>query len=89
MFLFHTALPLGMLALTAGTALYLWSVRNNGEGVGLAKFIGIFVMIFSIGSIICTIYYGGIYWSKGYFQSPTGINGMMQTQGKSLTTYQP
>lgn len=84
MFLFHAAYSLGMIALTTGTALYIWSARNSGAGVGLAKLIGILVIIFSIGSTLCTVYYGIKYWSQGYFENPIGMHGLMQMQDKSM-----
>lgn len=77
MFLFHTAFSLGMIALTSGTALYAWSVRNQGPATGLAKFIGALVIIFSIISTLCTVYYGVKYWQAGYFQMPMAMNGMI------------
>lgn len=83
MFLFHAAYSLGMIALTAGTALYVWSARNSGAGVGLAKLIGILVIIFSIGSTLCTSYYGIKYWSQGYFQSPMEMHGMMNNKNNT------
>lgn len=78
MFLFHAAFSLGMVALTGGTALYVWSARNGGTGSGFAKLIGILVIIFSITSTICTSYYGIMYWREGYFKSPMAMHGMMQ-----------
>ena len=73
MFLFHAAYSLGLIALTAGTALYIWSARNSGAGVGLAKLIGVIVIIFAIGSTLCAAYFGIQYWTQGYFQSPMGM----------------
>jgi hypothetical protein len=46
MFPFHAAFSLGMISLTAGTALYAWSSsRPEDAGMGFAKFIGILVII--------------------------------------------
>lgn len=83
MFLFHVAYSLGMIAVSAGTALYVWSARNNGAGVGLAKLIGILVVIFSIVSTLCTSYYGVKYWQAGYFQSPMEVHGMMNNKNNT------
>lgn len=84
MFMFHIAFSLGLIALTAGTTLYIWSSRNSGIGSGFAKLIGILVIIFSISSTLCTAYYGVKYWSQGYFESPMAMHGMMQMQDKSM-----
>lgn len=65
MFLFHMAFSLDMMALVSGTALYIWSARNEGPGVGLAKLLGTLVILFSLTSSICTAYYGVKFWSKG------------------------
>lgn len=70
MFQFHEAFSAGMIALAAGTALYIWSGRNEGFGTGLAKLIGVLVIIFSITSTLCTVYYGVKYWWEGYFKTP-------------------
>jgi hypothetical protein len=74
MFLFHVAFSLGMIALTCGTALYVWSARDRGTGTDFAKLIGILVIIFSITSILCTSYYGVMYWQDGYFKSPMAMH---------------
>lgn len=93
MFLFHAAFSLGMIALTVGTALYIWSSRNEGKGTGLAKIIGLLVIILSIISSICASYYAIKYQSAGFFQTPTGAaghmtgeNGMMNDQSMQPMT---
>lgn len=82
MFPFHAAFSLGMIALTAGTALYVWSASHpDGTGMSFAKIIGILVIIFSITSTLCTVYYGVKYFWEGYFRSPIAMMGMpMQNQ---------
>lgn len=84
MFMFHAAFSLGLIALTAGTALFVWSKHQNSAGSGLAKVIGTLVIIFSITSTLCTIYYGIKYWQQGDFQSLMGMHQMMQMQDKSM-----
>src|SRR5665213_3473368 len=81
MFMFHVAFSLGLIALTAGTALFVWSKHVDAAGFGLAKAIGILVIIFAIGSTLCTIYYGVKYWQQGDFQSLMGMHSMMDGKG--------
>lgn len=81
MFAMHTALFIGLLALTAGISLYVWSLRNQGPGISIAKFFGIIIIVLSILDILCLSYYGVRYWMEGYFEHP--IN-MMQMQNKSM-----
>lgn len=82
MFMFHVAFSLGLIALTAGTALFIWSKHVDAAGSGLAKVIGTLVIIFAIGSTLCTIYYGVKYWQQGDFQSPVGMmHGIMDGNG--------
>lgn|SRR3990167_2366929 len=82
MFMFHAAFSLGLIALTAGTALFIWSKQVDAAGSGLAKSIGTLVIIFAIGSTLCTIYYGVKYWQQGDFQNSMGMmHGMMDDKG--------
>lgn len=76
MFMFHASFSLGLIALTAGTALVV-SSNKGGAGSGLAKVIGTLVIIFSITSTLCTSYYGIKYWQQGDFQSLMGTHQMM------------
>lgn len=73
MFLLHAAFFLGLIAITGGVSLYIWSVRTEGDGVGLAKVFGILVIIFSLLDILCLVYYGVKYWHEGYFESPAAM----------------
>lgn len=55
----HISFTLGLIALVAGVCLYLWSVRAEpGSGIGLARVVGILVIILSILSLIATVYSG-------------------------------
>lgn len=81
MFMFHAAFSLGLIALTAGTALLFWSKHVDAAGSGLAKAIGTLVIIFAIGSTLCTIYYGVKYWQQGDFQSLMGMHGKVMSGG--------
>jgi hypothetical protein len=59
MLLSHISFSLGLIALVAGVCLYLWSVRAEpGAGLGLAKIVGIVVMVLAIIGLICTIWSG-------------------------------
>src|SRR5262245_12159564 len=50
---------LGLIALVAGVCLFLWSVRAEaGPGIGLAKVIGIIVIILAVLELLCTVYSG-------------------------------
>ncbi len=82
MFIFHTALSLGFLALVAATFLYTWAAHNKGHGSCFAKFIAIIVIILSIGSIACTYYCGMQCWKNGGFEKRMEMRGMMMHEKK-------
>jgi len=73
MFMFHTAYALYLLSLAAGLGLFIWSSRNVGKGVGIAKFFSVIIMLLSILGIACTGYFGTKYWQEGYFSVPTDM----------------
>ncbi|HHY0177173.1 MULTISPECIES: hypothetical protein [Legionella] len=81
MFQFHTAFSLGLIALSAGTALWVWAKQQ--KGVGLATILGLLVILFSMTSTLCTVYYGIKYWQQGYFQSPMSMQPTITMQNKS------
>jgi uncharacterized membrane protein len=57
MLLSHVSFALGLIALVAGVSLYLWSVRAEaGPGIGLAKVVGVIVIILAIIELICSAY---------------------------------
>ena len=59
MMLSHISFFLGLIALVSGVSLYLWSVRAEaGAGVGLAKIVGIVVIVLAILGLLCTLYSG-------------------------------
>jgi hypothetical protein len=72
MFLLDSGVMLGLIALSLGVILLVWALRNEGRGVGLAKFFGWIVIISAIFSISCSTYYG-------YFKKP-----MSMMQSKSV-----
>lgn len=53
MVVMHMAYGLDLIALSAGTALLVWSIKNPGKGSWLGKLMGALVMVFSIISILC------------------------------------
>lgn len=69
-FLFHVGQMLALVAIAAGIILIAWASRNEGTGISLANFFGRLIVIVAILSLLCTSYYGIVYWSKGYLQTP-------------------
>ena len=78
MFLGDGAVALGLIALIGGVSLLIWSLRNDGKGVGIAKTFGYIVIIISIFATLCTSYYITSYWAKGYFHTPAGMSIMQK-----------
>ena len=78
-FLFHVAQMLEIIAIGVGIILVAWALRNQGVGVLAAKRVGWIIVIVAILGLLCTSYYGIMYWSKGYFQSPVPM-----VQSKSM-----
>src|SRR5258708_3894396 len=77
MLLLHISLSLGLIALVSGVSLYLWSVRAEaGAGIGLAKVIGIIVIILAILELLVTAYSGIAYgrFQHKMHQSPVVSN---------------
>tara|TARA_R110002095_G_scaffold187639_1_gene164852 strand:- start:481 stop:702 length:222 start_codon:yes stop_codon:yes gene_type:complete len=68
-FLADVAFSIELLALAAGVALFVWSLRNKGAGQFFAKFFGMVVIISAILGIICTSYYSFSYWVQGSFSA--------------------
>ena len=67
MFLIHSAFALGLLALTAGAALYIWALRNQGAGTSLGRIVGFIVIVISTLSLICSFYLGTMIWKEIYY----------------------
>jgi len=83
MFMFHVALSLALIALTAGCALFVFSSRCEGKGTCFAKTIAVIVILLSILSSLCVIYFGVKTWqqSNGHC-SMCNVCGM---QDKAMT----
>ena len=72
MFHVDTAFATEVLALVFGTAFWValkqWNIQNT-----FAKVVSVFAIVAAIGGMICTIYWGAQYQSKGYFVHPYGL----------------
>lgn len=82
MFMMHTTLFLGFLALVAGLALYIWGLRTSGKGTGLAKLFGFIITVLSLLGVICTSYYSITIMRDGYMFHMNA----MKAQGEMMAT---
>gem|GEM_PF-3180826 len=78
MFLFHITLPLGLIALTGGLALYIWGLRAQGIGTAMAKVFGLIIVVLSILEVLCVLYWGVRFWE--FHHQFSGPMPMMQQQ---------
>ncbi|TAK79060.1 MAG: hypothetical protein EPO11_00690 [Gammaproteobacteria bacterium] len=85
MLLFHTALPLGLLALTGGLALYIWGKRNEGVGTCTAKAFGLIIVVLSILELTCLFFTGLRFWE---YRHSVG-RGPMEMHMQTMETAQP
>jgi hypothetical protein len=93
MMIFHLALSLELIALVLGVGLYVWSHQVQGNGTGLARVIGLIVVVISILGVLCTSYSGYKAWQEEmYFrnmmhmqniQSGTDMMPVSSTSNKS------
>ena len=67
MFLLDLAFSVELLALGLGVVMLVWANRNEGVGVLTAKIFGYIIIISAVSTMICTTYFGLIYWYKGTF----------------------
>lgn len=79
MFLIHSAFALGLIALAAGAALYIFASRHPGAGASLGRIVGSIIMLVSTLSLICSFYLGVMIWKEIYY-----VN-MAQMQNISMT----
>lgn len=68
MFMFHVALSLELLALIFGAALLAFIMMNDKVKKCWLRFIGYFVVIISLLSIICTITTAIKFWHEDGFE---------------------
>ena|SRR3990167_4575798 len=57
MVMFNVAFGVGLVALSCGVALVIWSMRHEGAGVTLAKIFGYIIIILSTLTLACTVFY--------------------------------
>lgn len=90
MFLFHIAYAFGLIVVAVGVIMIAWALRNEGKGVGLVKTFGYIITIVAVFALLCTGYFGILYWSKGYFSNPMGMRcAMMESmQNKPMQMMQ-
>ncbi|EKE10394.1 MAG: hypothetical protein ACD_16C00039G0005 [uncultured bacterium] len=72
-FLFHQSLAICYLALTAGSALYIWAARNEGPGALFAKYASVTIYILTLLSIVHVLFNGGRHWDGVTFSEPWQI----------------
>lgn len=80
---FHSLFSLQLVVLAAGTALLIWTKKEEKNlDLNFVKFISYFIIIFTVLNMICTAYRAIQYKSLGYFdiQPPMMAmkSGMMQ-----------
>lgn len=73
MFIMHISALFAYTILLASTALIIWSLRHEGTGSAIGKFVGSFVFILSLLSMLCIGYYGFKYWTQGHFETLTSM----------------
>lgn len=73
MFIMHISALFASSVLLASTALIIWSLQHKGAGSALGNFVGSFVFILSLLSMLCIAYYGLKYWTQGNFETPTSM----------------
>lgn len=74
MFMFHIALALNLLALAAGSALYMFaSSRCDCKGSCFAKMVAILVILFSVLSTVCTMNAGLQMWQAAKADGKMGM----------------
>ncbi|MBY0272867.1 MAG: hypothetical protein K2X02_05595 [Alphaproteobacteria bacterium] len=71
MFIMHISALFAYSVLLASTALIIWSLRHEGVGSTLGKFVGSFIFILSLLSMLCIAYYGFKDWTQGSFETST------------------
>lgn len=59
-----------VLGLGMGFAFLVWAAQIQGYAKALAKSSGYVIIILTMLGLVCTVYSGFLYWSKGYFTDP-------------------
>jgi len=76
MFLFDLAFAVEILVLGLGGYFLIWAASHDGAGVALAKRMGHIIITLAVLGMICSIFYGTMYWYKGYFSGPMAMHNM-------------
>lgn len=82
MFLFHIGFSLELIALIAGSALYIWGIRNKGEGTSFARIIGFLVVILAIISIVCSSYFNMKFWREFNANGPMSMHNLQMQKAE-------
>lgn len=60
----YGSFSLQLIALTAGIALFIWSLNSDDRGAILGRFFGFIIMILALLSILCTLYMSIKFWTQ-------------------------
>lgn len=77
----YGSFSLQLIALTAGVALFIWSLNSEDRGAGLGRFFGFIVMILAFLSVACTAYMSVRYWLQ-----PDNVYEVVQVQDQMNDT---
>lgn len=82
-FMFHIAFGILLIALVAGVALIFKAKKYDSK---LGKVLGVLIVLFALGHLACTSYFGMSYWKKGYFEMPMAakMQHKMDSKGNVL-----
>lgn len=59
MLAYYSTIEIGLIAVIASTALFIWSIRSEGLGKYLAGVVGFLAIIFSVFLIFSATFYTG------------------------------
>jgi hypothetical protein len=60
----YGSFSLQLIALTAGVALFIWSLNSHDKGAVLGRFFGFIIMILALLSVLCTLYMSIKFWTQ-------------------------
>src|SRR5580704_15958860 len=60
----YGSFSLQLIALTAGVALFIWSLNSHDRGAVLGRFFGFIIMILALLSVLCTLYMSIKFWTQ-------------------------
>ncbi len=83
MFQADTAFAAELIALVLGTALLVWSAKNEACCKAFAKIVAYFTIVAAVLTMLCTGYYTVRYWEDGYFRNPSS-RGCMHGKGRMM-----